>query len=376
MSGLPTNSVQRDPRIDVLRGLALLMIFVDHIPDDLLNRITLHNFGFCDAAEVFVLLAGFSSMLAYGKSFQRDGARTGLRKIALRCARIYLFQIGLLLTTLGVVLVWTNHYHLTPTIIAPILGRPVAGLAHGLTLRALPSYLDILPLYIVLLAAFPLIYAAMRQSPLLALAGSAAVWAAANLFPSLDLPNWIDGQGWYFNPFAWQFLFTIGALLAVLSGAHRNGLPAFRAGRWVAVAFLGFACLKTFPWAAWNLPDIRLFAMAAPDKSLLNPLRMLDILALMYLVLSTPGLIRLARSAWLRPIEACGRHSLEVFSVGCILALFGRLEFRTEGRILLVQVLVNVLGLGTMCLVGLWLDRGRDSHAPLGMKGLASFSKS
>ena len=65
---------ERDHRIDVLRGLALLMIFVDHIPDNVLSLVTMHNFGFCDAAEAFVLLAGMSSMLAYGRAFERSGA--------------------------------------------------------------------------------------------------------------------------------------------------------------------------------------------------------------------------------------------------------------------------------------------------------------
>jgi hypothetical protein len=106
---------KRDPRIDVLRGIALLMIFVDHIPDNTLSLVTLRNFGFSDAAEVFVLLAGMSSMLAYGRVFQREGALGGLRRIIWRCARIYLFQIGLLLTTLAVVLLWTTHYHQAPT---------------------------------------------------------------------------------------------------------------------------------------------------------------------------------------------------------------------------------------------------------------------
>jgi hypothetical protein len=89
----------------VLRGLALAMIFVDHIPADVLNTVTTHNFGFCDAAEVFVLLAGMSSMLAYGKVFQRDGMIFGLRKIAIRCGRIYMFQLGLMLATVCIVLV-------------------------------------------------------------------------------------------------------------------------------------------------------------------------------------------------------------------------------------------------------------------------------
>jgi hypothetical protein len=242
MSAFQATASQRDPRIDVMRGLALLMIFVDHMPADWLNRATIHNFGFCDAAEVFVILAGMSSMLAYGKIFKRDGAKAALRKITVRCVRIYLFQIGLLLTTLGVVPIWSHLYHLTPKPIAPILDAPVEGLEHGLTLRALPKYLDILPLYVALLAVFPLIYFAIRRNELLALGGSALVWFAANLIPSLDLPNWISGQGWYFDPFAWQFLFTIGALLA--SG---NGLRAYKVVRWSALAFLVFACRESVP---------------------------------------------------------------------------------------------------------------------------------
>jgi hypothetical protein len=75
---------KRDPRIDVLRGIALLMIFVDHIPGNTLGLVTLHNFGFADAAEVFVLLAGMSSMFAYGRVFERDGALGGLRRIIWR----------------------------------------------------------------------------------------------------------------------------------------------------------------------------------------------------------------------------------------------------------------------------------------------------
>jgi len=353
---------ERDPRIDVMRGLALLMIFVDHIPDDRLNRVTLHNFGFCDAAEVFVLLAGFSAVLAYGRLFERDGAVSGLRRVALRCARIYAFQVGLLLITLAVVVLWTRHYHLTPKIIAPILGRPVAGLAHGLTLAALPSYLDILPLYVVLLAAFPLIYLGLRRHRWLTLAGSAVLWAIANLDHDLNLPNWIDGEGWYFNPFAWQFLFTIGSVMALVVSEHRGALP-FR--RWIAVIcglYLAIAFFEAAPWADWALPNLQLFPMDPPDKSLLAVPRILDILALIYLLLSAERIRTLARHWLMRPVEACGRHSLEVFSVGCVLSLFGRLVFRTYGQDLLTDVLVNLVGFGTMCGLGLWLERGRNTQ--------------
>jgi hypothetical protein len=43
---------QRDPRIDVLRGFALLTIFVDHVPGNILGMLTLRNFGFADAADL------------------------------------------------------------------------------------------------------------------------------------------------------------------------------------------------------------------------------------------------------------------------------------------------------------------------------------
>jgi hypothetical protein len=103
--------------------------------------------------------------------------------------------------------------------------------------------------------------------------------------------------------------------------------------------------------------------MPTPDKTHLDALRLLDMLALTYLLLSSARLRTLAASRPLRLLEACGRHSLEVFATGCILALFGRLLFRTFGSELGMQIAVNAVGLTTMCLVGLWLERQR--HAPL-----------
>jgi hypothetical protein len=60
---------RRDPREDILRGFALLKIFFDHIPDNPIATLTLIIFGFTDPAELFVILAGLSSMVAYAKRF-------------------------------------------------------------------------------------------------------------------------------------------------------------------------------------------------------------------------------------------------------------------------------------------------------------------
>jgi hypothetical protein len=361
-----TRPTKRDARIDVMRGLALLMIFIDHIPGNWLGSVTLHNFGFSDAAEVFVLLAGFSSMLAYGTIFEREGTLSGVRRIMLRLWRIYLFQIGLLLITLGLVLVWTKQTQLHPIITAPILNAPIAGLTHALTLRAVPNYLDILPLYIMLLAVFPLIYLGLRENAWLALGLSAAVWLAANLNPNLNLPNWMDGGSWFFNPFAWQFLFTIGAALAMLSAAHDGALPRAKWLAWLCAGYLCVGFLQSAPWIDWHLPNLQPFSMEPPGKTHLSVFRLLGMLALIYLFLGYAEMSVLFRACprLVRFLEACGRHSLEVFAVGCVLALVGRLLFRTVGSGFVTQIGVNVVGLAMMCWVGLWLERRRAKPSP------------
>lgn len=218
----------RDARVDVLRGFALLMIFIDHIPRNGPALFTLHNLGFSDAAEIFVLLAGYSAMVAYGGLFGRAGAWPTLARIARRCLRIYLFQAGLLLATLIIVRIWVDLTGLTPRFgVAPLLQMGLLpGLMRGLALNALPNYLDILPLYILLLALFPAVYFGMQRGVWGVLALSGTLWLAANVDHTLNLPNAaaVD-DGWYFNPFAWQFLFVIGAALAMAVRAGNGLLP-------------------------------------------------------------------------------------------------------------------------------------------------------
>ncbi|MWV23968.1 OpgC domain-containing protein [Methylobacterium sp. 2A] len=341
----------RDARVDVLRGLALLTIFVDHIPRNAPALVTLHNFGFSDAAEIFVLLAGYSSMIAYGGLFRRAGVRTTLVRIARRCLRIYLFQAGLLFATLIIVRIWMDLTGLVPRFgVAPLLQMGlVPGLLRGLALNALPNYLDILPLYILLLALFPLVYVGMRRGVWGVLALSGTVWLAANVDHQLNLPNAaaVD-DGWYFNPFAWQFLFVIGAALALAVRAGDGLLPWRNGAAAAAGLYLGFALLQGGSWDTWGLPDLRPLAIEMPDKSHVGPLRLLDILALMYLFLSAPAVARLCRWRRLRLIDACGRHSLEIFAAGCMAALIGRILYRTFDATWPLQAAVNIGGLAAM----------------------------
>ncbi|MCJ2021748.1 OpgC domain-containing protein [Methylobacterium sp. E-065] len=359
----------RDARVDVVRGFALLTIFVDHIPRNAPALLTLHNFGFSDAAEIFVLLAGYSSMIAYGGLFRRSGFWTTLIRIAKRCGRIYLFHAGLLLATLIIVRIWMDLTGLVPRFgVAPLLEMGlVPGLLRGLALNALPNYLDILPLYILLLALFPLIYFGMQNGVWGVLALSGTLWLAANVDHTLNLPNAtaVD-DGWYFNPFAWQFLFVIGAALALAIRAGDGLLPR---SNWAAAAaglYLGFGLVQGGSWVDWGLPDLRLLAIEAPDKSHVVPLRLLHILALTYLVFSTPAVARVCQWRPLRLIDACGRHSLEIFAAGCLAALIGRILYRTFDTSWPLQIAVNLSGFAVMLTLASFLDhraRGRTANS-------------
>jgi hypothetical protein len=361
---------QRDPRVDLLRGLSLLSIFIDHIPRNVLADFTLHRFGFSDAAELFVFLSGFSAMAAYSRVFERQGLRVGLGKVFSRCAKIYGVQLILLLSTVLIVSVWDRWFGLQSLILGPMLRDGFAGTIRGVTLAALPVYLDILPLYILLLAVFPVIRYGLVRSVPVTLVCSVALYAAANIF-RWDLPSVVDPDAvtqWYFNPFTWQLIFVLGATFAHGTRSETSVMtrPSTRLQS-VAWAYLVFAFFAVDAWHLWppplgpNFPGLQApFAIFGNEpKSYVTPWRLFHILAVAYVALTSRRLCAVASRKPLAPILACGRQSLYVFAVGCLLALFGRLIFKTAGVTVATELLVNVVGLGGILASGLWFDQGR-----------------
>jgi hypothetical protein len=304
----------------------------------------------------------------------------GLRRILLRCLHLYLFQALLLVTVLAAAGFWIHNFGAVPEDDAAFLDAGLNGLRHGLTLQALPASLNILPLYIFLLALFPLIFGLTRLSPLIALAVSCALWIWANLDPSINLPNWLDGQRWYFDPFAWQFLFVIGAVGFLTLRRYGGDLPTTPSLRAAAWAYLGFALIVTAPWQAWGWSDVQPLPIELPDKTTLAPLRLLNVMALAFLVFGSPWLRSLAERPALKFLLVCGRHSLEVFSLGTILAMLFRLIFNTFGATPMAQLAANGLGLGAMIGLAMALEHWRhkdtaakaDRRQPSTAKSVAS----
>ncbi|MBR2124292.1 MAG: OpgC domain-containing protein [Acetobacter sp.] len=357
----PSQTHRRDHRIDALRGIALLMMFIDHIPQNILNRFTMRNVGFADAAEIFVLLAGYTSWLAYGRGFKKYGVIPTLQRIGRRCVQLYIGQIIMVMGYVVMVRTWRCFVDVPPDYLEPELTHGTEWVWRVLVFNALPSNLNILPLYIVLLGIMPCVYFLMQMHYLIPLVLSGGVWALINMNPVINFPNWLDPRGWYFNPLAWQFLFVLGLILSAKREQRGADFPhAFWLSGccWV---FLIFSAFQAFPWHLWGLPDLRPIAVEIPAvKTWLSPSRVLDILIVFYLFQTSAWVRQWATQTWSGQCIACmGRHSLEIFVVSMLLDLLARLLFSTFGEEWCLQIAVNGVGILCLILLASTLDRSR-----------------
>jgi hypothetical protein len=351
----------RDARIDVIRGLALLVIFINHIPGHAAAAWMPHNFGFSDAADAFVLLAGVSATLAYGRVIDRKGLAVGAVKVAARIWNLYIAHLALFIIVCGVVATAVtrtqNPLYIEAINIQPFFNDTLTALGAMLTLTYQPNFLDILPLYIVLLALFPLIYLGMRANPVLTLAASAAIWQGA-LIMGLNLPNTGAGH-WFFNPFAWQFLFAIGVAMGRASQLGVT-LPYSRALDLAALCLLVLALMvKLSPGNPFGLKLLDAWVdhvQLGTDKTNLAWLRVAHVLALAWVAIrllpAGEGLLRFAAG---RQLAMIGRHSLEVFCAGTVLSIIGQIILAETAFAPAAQLLVAVGGIIVLLGLGAFL---------------------
>lgn len=322
-------------RLDVFRGLCLVMIFINHVPGNTFEAFTSRNFGFSDAAEGFVMMSGIASGLAYSADFQAPMRLwRGLGRVWGRCWTLYLVQMLVTLAALAVaagaakltgdarILQQNNMDWLWHHPVETLIGLPL--LVHQF------HYLDILPLYILLLTAAPLFLIVAQRAPLGLLVGSLTVWAVCGV-ARVTPHTWPVGQDWQFNPLAWQAIFVIGLLIGVAAKRGDRLVPLRRGLMALAAAYLVFSLLVSrwpdfadgFGHAMWVLKD----SLGVPwiftdfDKPFATAPRLLHILALTYVVASLPVLHRLCASRPAAPLAVLGRQSLAVFALGSVLAI-------------------------------------------------------
>ena len=86
---------ERELRLDLFRGLALWLIFIDHLPPNLLTWFTIRNYGFSDATEIFIFISGYTAAFVYGRAMLESGFVVATARILRRVWQIYVAHVFL-----------------------------------------------------------------------------------------------------------------------------------------------------------------------------------------------------------------------------------------------------------------------------------------
>ena len=351
----PAAPTQRDLRLDLFRGIALWLIFLDHIPNNVVSWITIRNYGFSDATEIFIFISGYTAAYVYGRSMRERGTLVASARILKRTWQIYVAHIFLFTIFMAEIFYlsrgFENPLFAEEMNILDFLKQPEVTIVEALLLKFKPVNMDVLPLYIVLLLLFPPILWLLLRQPTIALAISVTLYVVTWEF-NLYLPAFPSGT-WAFNPFAWQLLFVFGAWCA-LGGAERLSRvlrSPITLGLAIAYLVFAFAIVMTwyFPPLGQFVPRLLSELMYPIDKVNLDVLRFAHFLALAVIT------IRLIPRDWpglnwwgFRPAILCGQQSLEIFCLGVFLSFAAHFVMVKFGGGIAMQVLVSVSGVAIM----------------------------
>jgi len=351
---------QRDPRLDFFRGVAMLIIFIAHVPRNHWSNFIPARFGFSDAAEMFVFCSGFAAAIAFGGTFIRAGFWHGTGRVLYRIWQLYTAHILVFFLIAGL-MVAGNALFAEPNYINRLnleffFNETPKALLGLLTLTYVPNYFDIMPMYMGALLMIPVFMALARIHPWLAMGFSVTVYCA-NWMLDGGLPAHPnhDHLEWFFNPFGWQLVFFTGFAIS------RGWLTPPGFNRYLMAASVIFV-IAAAPISHWwffvgyqdSLPFLSEWRDATLPwrvKTDYGILRFIHFLALAYIVINlVRGREHLLLHKVCHPIRTVGQQALPVFLLNMWLAQLGGMVLDQIGRDQVTWALVNLTGLAIVVL--------------------------
>lgn len=411
----------RELRLDFLRGVALLVVLVDHIEDQTVLKVVRPwmpvSTCYFDGAEAFVFLSG----LVFGRAFLPRLEQKGLAACQVKAVRRAMSIYWTYLLTAWIVIgigvcfrdfssLLVNRLYLTEGAIRCALW--------SLPMCYQPWGFPILAVYTVILPFMPLLLLWRVRSPSTAWIIPLGLYIATQLIPEFRLPGFPFGREWTFNPFAWQFLFFIGMSVGttrsaprkiqkstvrkdeVASACFREGethdetahgsivfaqnpelgetTPERRSSRLKVGLILGSLAILVIGLlirndsTSWILgskecqKSLIQFANRWNQKSRLGPVRIVHFMSLVVLLsmLLPVSYKKIWRSRLLAPVIKCGQNSLAVYTLGVILTFVSIVVFRlmgeSPGTILIIEFDCCALSVGLAYLLE-WYRRPRQT---------------
>ena len=140
-------SQPRDLRLDFFRGLALIFIFIDHIPENIVSYFTLQAVQFFDAAEVFIFISGYTAALVYGRTLAMQGMIYATAQVLRRAWQLYVAHIFLFVMFIAevsyTVTTFNNPMYIDEMRVGDFLEEPHVAIVQALLLQFQPTFLDI-----------------------------------------------------------------------------------------------------------------------------------------------------------------------------------------------------------------------------------------
>jgi hypothetical protein len=352
----------RDLRIDACRGIALWCIFLDHVPNNIGSWLTLRNYGFSDAAEVFMFISGVTCALAYGSARGREGWSGVIGRSLRRGWDIYAAFLLLTLACAIMAYLAGRDYLADESNTRVLLEHAGPTLAHAAALQYRPVNTDVLPMFVVYHVLFaPLLWLLLR-APNVTLGASLLLYALVHVF-GWTVPAWPNNV-WFFNPLAWQFLIVLGAWW-VIEGKRVRPWVTSRTALVLAALYLVFSLIITLSWNIKLLepliPEALTNLLFPMDKSNLSPFRVLHFLALAVLaVWFVPYNWRGLITPVMRGAIRCGENSLPIYCLGVLLALASHVALHDISDGLAMQIALSLGGILMMIVAAMLLNAMRS----------------
>lgn len=343
--------INRDSRVDSVRGILLVLMTLNHIGSDM-RLITYEPLGFVSAAEGFILLSAYTYAIT---SKFGSGSLTSFSNVARkRAKKIYKCHIGLFFLMLFISLFISKYNEYWDGRLFANDGSIVKTILGGMTLVHQPLYLDTLPMYLIFSLISPIVLAGLAgEQRKWVLSISIFFWLVSEYIDPLGLfAQWINGRPSFFNVFSWQLLWVAGLYIGYI---HKTkGKILFLSGKFllsaaVLVTVTCFAMRHEF----YALPTETLSYF---DKADLSVLRLLNTNAQMFIFLKlVQSFERTSSLPW---FSFLGRYSLQVFTFHVLLVyLLMPIGWRVEKFGIAGNLAYSVLVIASLSLPALFYRR-------------------